>query len=223
MYVKDGVKYKPRPDLGKTSINIENVWIEIEPTKRSDKAYLICCMYRPPSAKVIYYNGMLDVIERAISEDKEIILLGDLNFDYQVDESLSSNPIHYMENLCGLTQIILENTRVTKSTATLLDVILTSNIHAHSKQCVFKFALSDHFLVYTCVKDIHFSSTHRTIQYRSYTDFDQDRFLNDMSKCSAFKEIQNGDIKSVESAWMLWERSFTEICNTHAPLRTTRV
>ena len=223
MYIKDGIKYKPRPDMGKAAINIENVWIEIETTKRSKKPYLICCIYRPPSAKVSYYNSILDIVERAMSEDKEVVILGDLNYDYQLNESLSSNPIHYMENLFGLSQLITENTRVAKTTSTLLDVILTSNVHAHSQQRVFKFALSDHYLVYTCIKDINVCNTHRTIQYRSYKDFDQEKFLYDMSQCPAFHEIQNGEKKYAESAWTLWKQSFTEICNVHAPLKTTRV
>ena len=51
-------------------------------------------MYRPPSSRNDYYDIMIENIELASVSDLEIILMGDLNFDYVIDELLSSNPIH---------------------------------------------------------------------------------------------------------------------------------
>ena len=223
MYIKDSIRYKPRPDIESASRIVENVWIEIESSNEGAKSYLICCMYRPPSSRVQYFNGILDIIEKAASDDKEIVLLGDLNYDYRFDESLSTNPLHYIENLFGLNQLIKEYTRVSKSTSSLLDIILCSNNKAHTKQCVFKFTLSDHYMIYTCVKDLHISNVHKSIQFRSYKNFDPDFFLRNVSECFAFREIRNGSIKCTESAWKLWKQSFNDICDVHAPLRKMRV
>ena len=52
------------------------------------------CIFRPPSANAEYYNGMLDIIEGASNDDKEITILGDINYNYKIDESLSSNLIN---------------------------------------------------------------------------------------------------------------------------------
>ena len=37
---------------------------------------------------------MLDQIDNVFSHNENIILMGDLNYDYKLDESLSSNPLH---------------------------------------------------------------------------------------------------------------------------------
>ena len=46
---------------------------------------------------------MLDILDKATAEDKNIIIPADLNFDYKFDETLSSNPVYQMENLYGMT------------------------------------------------------------------------------------------------------------------------
>jgi hypothetical protein len=56
-------------------------------------------MYRPPSSDESYYNAMIDNVMTASANDSEIILCGDLNFDYKLDLSLSRNPIKYIEDL----------------------------------------------------------------------------------------------------------------------------
>ena len=222
IYIKDSIIYKLRNDIATTSNIVENLWIEIVSSKHA-KSHLISCMYRPPSARIDYYNGILDILEKATSEDMEISLFGDLNYNYVFDESLSSNPIHYLESLYGLNQLIREPTRVTKTTSTLLDVVLATSGDSHVSNKVFKFTISDHYMIYTCIKDIIKSNTHRTIKFRSYKSFNVDDFLYEMSANPTFKEIKNGSIKCVESAWSLWKDGFTETCNSHAPLRTMRV
>ena len=87
-------------------------------------------------------------MDRAILENKEILLLGDLNLDYKVDESLSSNPVHYIENLYLMQQMITGKTRVTQSSETLIDVLLTTMPELHTHNDVFEFSLSDHFMIY---------------------------------------------------------------------------
>ena len=109
----------------------------------------------------------------------------------------------------NLDQFISEYTRVTKSTSTLLDVILTSNAIAHLRQCVFKFTLCDHYLVYTSIKDIHAVKEHRTIQCRSYKNFTKDDFIKDISDCSVFNASSTEDTTCVESDWALWKKCFT--------------
>ncbi len=87
---------------------------------------LLCCMYNQPKASDIYFNKMLDVIEKVSMENKEILLLEDHNYDYKIDESLSDNPLHYIESLYLLTQLIETPTRVTREPSKRIDVILSS-------------------------------------------------------------------------------------------------
>ena len=68
-------------------------------------------MYQPPSASHDYSDKMIENIELVSMLNKEIVIFGDLNFNYKIDESLSSNPVHLIENLFQLSQIVTEPTR----------------------------------------------------------------------------------------------------------------
>ncbi len=79
---------------------------------------LLCCLYSPPSDSSDYYDNMLDMFDKAILENKDIVLIGDLNFNYTVDETLAINPVHYLENLYLMSQHIDRPTRVTNKSST---------------------------------------------------------------------------------------------------------
>ena len=90
---------------------------------------------------------MLESLSSAFSEGKEVIFLGNLNYDYKLDETLSSNPVFYIEQLYNMKQLITEPTRITLTSATTIDLILTSMHANHSKSGVQKLSLSDHYMV----------------------------------------------------------------------------
>ena len=227
MYIRETVKYDLRRDISEVSPAVENIWIEVKCTQSNfnKKSILVACFYRPPSSKVDYYNGILDITEKASLEDKELIILGDLNYNYVFDETLSSNPLHYIENLYNLTQLVTQATRVTNNSSSLIDVILSSIPDCHVSNDVFKFSLSDHFMVFTCIKAQHDKNNHRTIKYRCYKNFNGDAFINDvcndriLSNCVDVCDIDC----NVENVWRTWKSSFLEICNKHAPIKVTRV
>ena len=109
--------------------DIESVWVEVN--SPDGTSYLLCSMYRPPSAAHDYYDKMIKNIELVSMLNKEIVIFGDLIFNYKLNESLSSNPVHLIENLFQLSQIVTEPTRKTLTSSTLLDVILTSVHEKH--------------------------------------------------------------------------------------------
>ena len=85
-------------------------------------------MYRPPSSNNAYLMSMLDQIDNVFFYYNEnIILMGNLNYDYKLEEPLSSNPPHQIEILYGMRQLINSPTRVTLTTSTLIDVMFLLN------------------------------------------------------------------------------------------------
>ena len=76
---------------------LESIWVEVNAP--GGLSYLLCSMYRPPSASHDYYYKIVENIELASMLNKEIVIFCDLNFNYIIDESLSSNPIHLIETL----------------------------------------------------------------------------------------------------------------------------
>ncbi len=64
-------------------------------------------MYCPPSATETYFNDMLRNIEAACDVCSDFVLLGDLKHDYKIDETLSTNPVHCMEQLFCVSSLSL--------------------------------------------------------------------------------------------------------------------
>ena len=183
---------------------------------------LISIMYKSPSSRNEYFNAMLDILDKATAEDKNIIIPADLNFDYKFDETLCSNPLHQMDNMYGMTQIITKPTRITDKSSTIIDVILTTMPELHTNTEVFVITLSDHFLIYTCFNMPCKANHHKTVKYRCYTNFDNDAFLYRLSNSELCNDLftKNG---GVEQAWLNWKTEFQRISNKHAPIKESRV
>ena len=223
IYIREDVKYKLRKDIAQKAPTVENIWIEISGSKAAGDNVLLGCMYRPPSSNHDYFNGMLDIIEFASFQEKKVELAGDINFNYVFDESLSSNPISYIEQLYGLTQIVDKPTRVTDKTSSLLDIILTSDPMDHTHTEVLPFTFSDHYIVYTCLNVVPKYGKHRTVTYRCYKQFDPSLFLDDLYDADIFKDSSYSKFDGVEDLWSSWKTKFLDISNKHAPIRTCRL
>ena len=144
IYVKVTMHVNMRADL--MFENIEAIWFEI---RQGDTKYLVSCIYRRPSATTEYHEKIVDILECARMTECPVISLDDLNFNYILDETLSTNPIQYIETAYDMYQLIDQPTRVDDKTSSVLDVILTSHPTLHRKSAVLKYTLSDHYLIYT--------------------------------------------------------------------------
>ena len=126
--------------------NIEAIWTEI---RQGNTKYLISCIYRPPSATTEYHEKIVDMFECAMMTEHPFIYLGDLNFNYIRDETLSIHAISYTETAYDMLRLIDQPTRVDDKTSSVLDVILTSHPALHRKSAVLQYTLSDHYLIYS--------------------------------------------------------------------------
>ena len=230
MYVKHDITFSDRPDLS-TSDESEIVWVEIVTTQNCPNV-LLACVYRPPNATNEYFECLVDSIEKASTEDKEMVITGDMNFAYVFDENLHSNPLFMIENLFSLTQLIKSPTRVTLTTSTLLDVILSSCPDNHSITGVHKSTFSDHYLIYTNLNISPKLKKHREIRFRNYNNFNIEACLNDFS--TAYSKLSDilkvpMDLNNSNSSlmldeyWQKWKDTFITISDTHAPFKTARL
>ena len=118
--------------------NVEAIWIRIG---QGGTKYLVSCIW-PPSATLEYYERIVDMFECPRMTEYPVISLGDLNFNYILDETLFTNPIHYIETAYDMHQLIDQPTRVDDKTSSVLDVILTSHPALHRKSAVLKYTIS---------------------------------------------------------------------------------
>ena len=86
------------------------------------------------------------MLNKLLSENKEIIITGDFNFDTLSDAPLSKKWSELIQDL-GLVQMINEPTRVLKYSATLIDQIIVSHPEFVRTAKVAKCGNSDHFPV----------------------------------------------------------------------------
>ena len=73
------------------------VWINIK--RPHNRPLTVGSMYRPPSANQAYYESMIDILDNITNDDHEIVLMGDLNFDYSFKETTTTKHIKYIEQL----------------------------------------------------------------------------------------------------------------------------
>lgn len=150
------------------------------------------------------------------SEDKEMIIFGDFNNDYKVNDSLIDNPLYVIECLFALTQIVTKPTRTTSTSSKCLDLIFTTIPERHVLCDVAKIALSDHYLIYTCLDFKIDEPQHKLVKYRDYKKFNESLFLADIRNCDILHNCQSNNTNLTdldECIWTRWKQSFLSICN----------
>ena len=216
MYVKNSILVKDRCELT-SQFEIETVLIEVYCKKVT---VLISCIYRPPTATVTFFDDCSDMLEKILMDDKELIILGDFNVDY------CSNPnssIHSLECLFSLHQLVNKPTRVTINSSTCIDLILTTMPENHSVCDVGQISLSDHYMVFTCV-DIDAKNTgHKMVNFRDYSDFNQDEFIEDLCNCELLCDPNALSDMTCDVIWLNWVNAFLKTCDRHAPIKSVRV
>ena len=122
----------------------------------------------------------------------------------------------------GLQQLITEPTRITETSATLIDLIFTNCPDKVLCSGVRHIGISDHSMVYVYRKlAINGQNKgHTNITYRNFRSFNRDKFRSDVAS-QDWDHINNSS--NPNDMWNEWKESFLAIVNKHAPLRTTRV
>ena len=100
VYVKQNVNCIRRFDLEEDEL--ESIWLEIMPIKSI--SFLICSIYRHPESKVSWKEIFDKNIEKVLLEEKQIIILGDINRDL-LNTKINDEWSNFTSSL-GLIQII---------------------------------------------------------------------------------------------------------------------
>ncbi len=138
-------------------------------------------------------------------ENKELILVGDLNCDVK---TLAPDPQTYklqtLSSLYQLTQVINEPTRITETTSTLIDLIFTNKPEYISSAGVIHLSISDHSLVYV-VRKFELPQSRPTIkEVRDFKHFSESQFRADLRRIP-WDTICYDD---PNTCWILWKSIF---------------
>ena len=148
IYLSELFDYVKRTDISDMSPFLECLFIEV---KQSNKhSILIGCVYRPPNSDVVLFNKrMLEIINIINAGSVKVtFMLGDFNLDllkYQdhphIGEFLGNMLSH------SFFPTIRNPTRITETSATLLDNIFTNCIRNNFSAAVIYSDISDHLPV----------------------------------------------------------------------------
>ena len=149
------------------SNDLESIWVEFKHNKQ--ESFYISYCYRPPSSTIDWIAKFENNIEKAISDNREIIILGDLNFNLVHEQQSATKSWMRMINARNFQKLITKPTRVTDISETLIDHVYSNIPENVSENAVPNFCLSDHFPVCFTRKmnsSCPNGSIHKTMNYR---------------------------------------------------------
>jgi hypothetical protein len=206
---------KRRPDL--ESSVIECMWVEIKYSMLPP--LLIGYVYRNPASTYNWFDDFVFMMDTVNSKNRNILLLGDFNFDLFKPQPVWQSTT----TLFGLKQLITKATRVTPTSATLLDHIYTNNKPLITNISVPEKSISDHFpIICTWLGKPPkvLNGGHTTTYYRSFKHFDKSLFFHDLSLAKFYEILNFPDaIQALEAFY----DALMPVIDKHAPLRRKRV
>ncbi|CAB3986328.1 Hypothetical predicted protein, partial [Paramuricea clavata] len=215
VYIASNLNFKERDEIGDESGELQCLWLEIVPPK--SKGFLICSSYRPPNSdnERTYVEGLRNMLDNVSDLQKEVILIGDFNFDLKRSrKSAACKCFVDMSKEFGLKQIICDYTRVTQHSKSLIDLFLTSRPDLYITG-VMPVGFSDHSVIYA-VRKLHRLKppSSRIINTRNYKCYNQIAFVEDLNKVPWSQIDITGDI---EDSWDAFKNLFNDVADSHAP------
>ena len=177
LYLSSRIKYTRREDLEE---DFEVIWIQVQ--LKSSK-YLIGCVYRAPDESLDIFDYFDDVVRYATINKLEVIIVGDLNCDCLNLTLRQTKRLLEFIMANQLEQLIKQPSRVTPTTSTLIDVLITSTPHLFSEAGVINIVLSDHYPIYGVMQDpVTRLNKHRIITTRHWNDNKVNDFIADLKQ-----------------------------------------
>ena len=200
---------------------IESLSVQIKNGKF--KPFIVTSIYRPPGKPVNYFNELESLFSMLEAQNKESIIIGDINCD--IDTPLDNNTRHLscILNSFGYNQLIKEPTRTTSTTSTIIDHIMTNRPDVVSSSGVKPCGISDHDVLYLIrnARAPKLKIPPKTINIRNYKRFNIQEFQHDL-KGIPMEHIQLVS-KDVDEVWLRWKAFFLNILDKHAPVASIKV
>ena len=224
IYFKSSINYRI---LNEQSVFIEKIYESIyaEVWLSDTDKLIIGSIYRSNSklsnmSSSDQFNQFIELFSTAVDnfslKDAELLLLGDFNLDVLQN---ATNPMaaSYIENLfsSGLLQIVTKPTRVTNSSATCIDHILTNKILPVYNTFIVTSKISDHFPIFY-VRD---STRHRapppTVESRNFSEENLNKFKTNLSNLQ-WEGVLSAD--STQTAFDVFISDLTSLYDIHFPI-----
>ena len=156
---------------------------------------------------------------------ESILLMGDMNSDL-LKRNGNEQIQHYgrklkqLMNNFGLKNVITEPTRIAEASATLIDLILTSETSKITTSGTFDLALSDHKLVFAVVNLKRQKQQPKIAFVRNYKNLDIGKLKEEFDVapwwiCNTFEDV--------EDVTYAWETLYKNILNSFVKTRKAKI
>ena len=160
-------------------------------------------------------------------KSNKIFLLGDLNWALLgareltdlIDNNHKTRKLLDLRDLFNMQNVVNEPNRVTPTTQSLIDLIVTTKVNLVGKSGVLPLGLSDHCLTYATLKLKSKRPPLKIIRTRNFKHFNDKDFKTDIERIPFHKTtvFQDKD----DSLWA-WVQLFSSVCDQHAPHRVLK-
>ena len=217
-YAKSNLKIAVLENLSSACDDgFQQLWLRVQ--CRKYKSFLIYNTYRPPQTPSTCFESLANSLTDVLLLDLNVVILGDLNCNILAPDPETTSLQTFISTF-NLQQLVKKPTRITETTKSLIDVILTTNTDIVSLSDVLTCSVSDHHLVYLVLtlKTPRLEPSYVTI--RSYANYNAKQFSEDLSLVpfhiiSMFDDFDD----QVET----FNALFTDILDDQAPLKRVKI
>jgi hypothetical protein len=137
---------------------------------------------------VCHFDYFEKIVEKLDATNHDYFLLGDINVDLMPGvTSVNGNKLNDIFEIFGLKQPIVDPTRTTPYSSTLIDLCVTNTPSKIVNSGIIELSISDHLLVYMTHKVksnlVNYKQTcSRLVQIRSMKNFNTENYLRDLEQ-----------------------------------------
>ena len=216
IFISKKISSSLRNDLSCSHNDFESLWIEIE----SDLHHNLICgvIYRHPNNNLeSFLNHLNYVVEKINSENKYCTIVGDFNIDLLNSSHSTTEEFLNILETNFFNPHILQPTRITYHSATLIDNIFFNSITHHTISGNIIYDLTDHLPNFLIINKFSALPKDFKISRRNYSQFNETEFLNDIQSTNWTKEFSNCDNPS--ELFNTFYIILNDIVEKHIPLQ----
>lgn len=197
--------------------SIEQLWISIHFNKQK---LIVGVLYRPPQLDYkSFTNNLEDSISLCAFQSDSIIFCGDFNIDFLKFDNISTSHFNDFLESINFFAVIDQPTRITHTSATLIDQICTNSTNLLGSSGVIGSDISDHDIIFCEVLLPYQKQLPVFHTFRDYRNMDYYAFACELEHLELHKIYRIDDIDEKVNYFtsnLLW------LFNKHAPFVTRK-
>ena len=220
IYVKSTHEYEILNKYSASHFNIsESIFIEIK--SKSKKNLIIGCIYRHHTPISDFCTAFLDNTLKKITKSKKTCaLLGDFNIDL-IKYGSQTDVSNFYDQISthGFRPLILQPTRLTSSSATLIDNIFINDLSCSSKGGNITTAISDHLIQFSQIDLFDYFQNKKTHykSVRNWRIFNKREFADELGKMN-WDELSDPNIDT-DTCFTKFYNKTTKLLDEMAPYK----